>query len=109
MSIGQISAHAVLNSPLSDPAIWTDSATGATKKTRVIVSQDVEYYHESTGVVERRTEITFSKREPIKQRDEIDVRGQSWLVSDVLKDDGFLVRVAVKTLRPAPKSGGHCD
>lgn len=106
--IGHLSAHAVLNSPISDIATWTDHSTLSTKSIRVVVSQDVEYFHENTGIVERRTEITFSKSEKVKLRDAIDVRGVSWMVSDVLKDDGFLVRVAVKTLRP-DQQGGYCD
>lgn len=105
--IGNLSAHAVLNSPISDSARWTDHTTRASQTIRVVVSQDVEYYRDDTALIERRTEITFAKRIPVKLNDEIDVRGRSWLVSDVLKDDGFLVRVAVKTLRP--RSSGGCD
>lgn len=90
--IGHISSMAVLTSPISDSAVWVAKDTGLRTSIRVVVSQDVEYFDGS--VVQRRTEITHAKSHKIKERDEIEVRGQIWLVADVIRDDGFLVRVS---------------
>lgn len=99
--IGHISSMAVLTSPISDSAVWVARSTGVRTPIRAVVSHDVEYF--DGVVVQRRTEITYAKTHGIFERDEIEVRGQIWLVKEVIRDDGFLVRVSVISQRKEEK------